>query len=678
MNIKKSISSIVLSLLLLITFLGGCAPKNQPSGITPENETYASRTAGIDFSDEIGKVREYSVLISSSASETEMYAAERLIYYVEQVTGVILSYRADGSYANEKVISIGETDFLTSSGITVDVSELGNDGFVIKSNGDALLICGGSDRGTLYGVFDFIEYYLGVKFLTAEVTYIPQNAEAAVYRSDRTEIPAFEYRVYLDPSSFYNDSTEFTVARRFTSEYLNIPESAGGNLKWFQGYETHNSLYWAGITDYVINGQLDPAYMEAFSNDGENTIINTQVGGLCLYAADLCYTDGINEDGSYATEITMPNGVTRKTAIGMAIAGMESIIRNDQEANNYYLFGQTDTTSRPCLCSNCRSAASKYTDAGIMIRFINALSDAIADFVEEEQIERDITIVMFAYQYSSYAPVVESEEGAFTAIDPTCVPNENVAIRLAPIGMNRFIPYDHERQNDNAYGSDYLQKWESICDNFMLWDYTTYHPRFYWFYPTMPLWHDRLTQANSMGVKYVLLQSNHQERTIYQTILEGYVAAKMLWNPNYDINEIIHEFHRYYFGEEAGTTVDTYIQLMKAACYEALDQNNYAQATGLDYCGKGLLKSVMGLIDDAIFAVNASELPDTEKSLYTERLEMLKFQPRYMYLYNYMQYETDQVQMNIEAEQLISDIMSQGGVYWSEGNLFDLENVIFK
>ena len=135
MNIKKSISSIVLSLLLLITFLGGCAPKNQPSGITPENETYASRTAGIDFSDEIGKVRESSVLISSSASETEMYAAERLIYYVEQVTGVILSYRADGSYANEKVISIGETDFLTSSGITVDVSELGTDGFVIKSNG---------------------------------------------------------------------------------------------------------------------------------------------------------------------------------------------------------------------------------------------------------------------------------------------------------------------------------------------------------------------------------------------------------------------------------------------------------------------------------------------------------------------------------------------------------------
>ena len=90
------------------------------------------------------------------------------------------------------------------------------------------------------------------------------------------------------------------------------------------------------------------------------------------------------------------------------------------------------------------------------------------------------------------------------------------------------------------------------------------------------------------------------------------------------------------------------------------------------------MKSVMGLIDDAIFAVNASELPDAEKSLYTERLEMLKFQPRYMYLYNYMQYETDQVQMNIEAEQLISDIMSQGGVYWSEGNLFDLENVIFK
>ena len=56
----------------------------------------------------------------------------------------------------------------------------------------------------------------------------------------------------------------------------------------------------------------------------------------------------------------------------------------------------------------------------------------------------------------------------------------------------------------------------------------------------------------------------------------------------------------------------------------------------------------------------------------------MKFQPRYMYLYNYMEYETDQVQMNIEAKRFILDVMSAGGMYWAENQLFDAENIIFK
>ena len=668
-----------LTVILACVFAFSAAACNK-GGETPEENggKYAFRTQGIDFDTALGNVSDYKIIVSSSATETEKYAAEQVVKYVYKVSGATVSYAADGKFSDEKVISIGKTEFSETSGVEFDETTLGNDGFVIKNKDSALIIRGGGDRGTLYGAYDFLEYQLGVKWLTADTTYIPETAGAQVYASDRTEIPAFDYRVYLDPSSFFNDSTEFTTARRFTSEYLKISESAGGNLKWYQGYGTHNSLSWVNTEKYVKNGKIDPVYTGAFSNDGNNVLTHEKMGGLCVYAADVCYTDGINEDGSYSAETTNEDGTTRKTAIGMAIEGMTAVIGSDKEENNYYMFGQTDITSRPCLCSRCIAASRKYGDSGIMIRFINALADGVKEYAEKEKITRDIDVVTFAYLWSAFPPVKKNAEGKYEATDKTCVPRDNVTIRLAPITMNRFVPYKSEYQDVNAYGSDYMEKWAAICNKFMVWDYTTYNPRHYWWYPAYTTWRERLTDMKKMGVGYAMLQSNFQERTIYQTIFEGYVASKMLWNPEYDMNELISEFNKYYFGKEAGKLVDEYVALMTAKCYEVLAENEYRESAALSFGNKGLLKSAIAILDEAIENVNSGDYSEKEKSEYIERLEIVKFQPRYMYLYNYMEYETDEVQMNIEAKKFILEVMAKGGVYWAENELFDAESIIFK
>lgn len=688
----KRIFAFVLVLVFALSLAMSCKGKENPgdseesrgsestSESLSEEDDYsrALRTQGIDFGTTVGLVKDYSVAISSSATATEKYAAEQLIKYASEVTGKTLGYSADGAYRGEKVISVGRTESLGAAGIKAEKSELGSDGFVIKTDDETLYICGGDDRGTLYGVYDFLEYFLGVKFLTADVTYVPENQSARVYKADRTEIPAFDYRVYLDPSSFFNDSAELTTARRFTSEYLKIPESAGGNLKWYQGYDTHNSLQWVKVTKYLKNGKLDPVYTEAFANDGVNVIIDEHIGGLCLYAADLCYTDGINEDGTYKTETVNADGTTRKTAIGMTIDGMTEVIKNDKDNNNYYLFGQSDIYNRPCLCSRCVAAAKKYGDSGIMIRFINALAKAVEQFAAEEGIERDIDVVTFAYQWSAQPPVNKNADGTYSVKNETCVPRANVTVRLAPIGMNRFVTYDDPAQDNNVYGSDYMKKWALVCNKFMVWDYTTYNPRHYWWYPAYTTWHDRLTSMKEMGVVYAMLQSNYQERTIYQTIFEPYVASKMLWNPDYDMNELIAEFNRYYFGEVGGKYATEYVSLMTAKCYGELAVNDYKESTALSFANKGFLKSMIALIDEAEEKVKQSADTEENKKAYVQRLEVLKFQPRYMYLYDYMKYEADQVMMNIEAKQFILDVMSAGGVYWAEARLFDAENIIFK
>ena len=94
------------------------------------------------------------------------------------------------------------------------------------------------------------------------------------------------------------------------------------------------------------------------------------------------------------------------------------------------------------------------------------------------------------------------------------------------------------------------------------------------------------------------------------------------------------------------------------------------------YCFEKLEKAI-GLLDQAIGEVEASDLPREQKDTYIQRLEVIKLQPRYMYLYNYMQYETDETQMKIEVRQFIRDAMSHGAVWCREGCKFDLDNLIF-
>ncbi len=150
-----------------------------------------------------------------------------------------------------------------------------------------------------------------------------------------------------------------------------------------------------------------------------------------------------------------------------------------------------------------------------------------------------------------------------------------------------------------------------------------------------------------------------------------------MWNPDYDINELVSEFHKYYLGDIAAPYADEYVQMITAACYEKLEENNYAQGDiMLEYVDKGFLKAVLSNLDAAKAAVEGSDLSREEKDMYIRRIEIIKLQPRYMYLFNYMQYETDEVQMKIEIRQFIIDAMALGARWCREGYLFDLENLV--
>src|SRR5690606_6401629 len=86
------------------------------------------------------------------------------------------------------------TNRLSLADLPADVHPKTKDGFVLHRKGQSLAILGKINRGVLYGVYDFLEQELGVRFLNADHTYVPRLGEVSVKLTTRTFDPPFEYR----------------------------------------------------------------------------------------------------------------------------------------------------------------------------------------------------------------------------------------------------------------------------------------------------------------------------------------------------------------------------------------------------------------------------------------------------------------------------------------------------
>ncbi len=135
----------------------------------------------------------YVIVRGAHASETECKAAEELKKYLGQITGAAFPLAADDAPLLAREIVVGKTN---RGGITAEEEkELGEDGFVIRTEGERLYLIGGSVNGTLYAVYGFLEDYLGCRFYTGTFEKIP--AHPTVFLSpieEDKQIPTFLIR----------------------------------------------------------------------------------------------------------------------------------------------------------------------------------------------------------------------------------------------------------------------------------------------------------------------------------------------------------------------------------------------------------------------------------------------------------------------------------------------------
>lgn len=196
-NVVKKILCAVFSAILLL--YGAACGKNGT-----ENAGNGSDHGGSEVEEMIlfedGK-SEYKIVYPDERTDAEEYAASVLRDYLFQISGVNLPVKQEKfvNYGeNAKIISVGGTAYREQAGISALCDTIEGDGFLIKTSGENIFIDGGNDRGTLYGIYEFLDKYLGVKFLTYDYTYVPKLARFDFGKDRRSADPFFPIQKLYD------------------------------------------------------------------------------------------------------------------------------------------------------------------------------------------------------------------------------------------------------------------------------------------------------------------------------------------------------------------------------------------------------------------------------------------------------------------------------------------------
>jgi len=138
------------------------------------------------------------IVVGKEAEVQVTEAAKTLAHYIEQASGAQLEVIADNELADYKgvTVQIGRTALSNNKEIIPD--GLDDDGFVIYAMGNEVIICGPTPWGTEFGVYEFLERYVGVRWLLPgpDGDDVPTMKNIAIPQGVVKEEPAFFSRLF--------------------------------------------------------------------------------------------------------------------------------------------------------------------------------------------------------------------------------------------------------------------------------------------------------------------------------------------------------------------------------------------------------------------------------------------------------------------------------------------------
>ena len=458
------------------------------------------------------------IVVDKEASLPQQYAAKELADFLKQVTGAQLPVVNNAPADKPRLLVGAAAARLADANFTTD--GLGADGIVIKTIGNDLILAGGEPRGTLYAVYSFLEDYVGCRWWTSKVSFIPKKSNLSFKNLDVRFVPVLEFR-----ETFWLDAFNGTwaVRNKINGHHADISVQQGG--RW----NVNECINWCHTFHNLIPpDKYFDDHPEWFSMiDGVRTpkIMARYQGTEYEMPAQLCLTN-------------------EQMRLEMVKNLKEKFRENPEMA--FFSVSQMDTFPGFDGCCECPACAAVETEedspAGLIIRFVNKVAEDI------EKDFPDIPIGTLAYGYTKKPPRLVK-------------PRANVIVVLCNSGGNFFTPLQDGIHKDIH---DYIGNWSKISKRLWVWDYVTNHSKYVIPHPNLRVLAPNIRFFIANNVKGVFSQGAGASGGAEMAELKAWMTAKLMWNPDLDGQKLVDEFVAGYYGL-AAKDISAYLNLIHDA-----------------------------------------------------------------------------------------------------------------
>lgn len=435
---------------------------------------------------------DYAMVLPYGASKSEKTAAMELRTYLQKISGTRLKLLRKEPQRG-KFIFIGHNKSVADEKPKADDETY----HYITKDGN-LYIWGGSLRGTMYGVFSFLENVMGVRWYTAKYTKIPKRKVFVMPNLRHSESPQLRGRFNCAYTPIHN--LTWCAHNKMNEHFTALDNKYGGTSAIYGG---HSFFYLVPPETYFAS---HPEYYSW--RCGRRTCDNSQ---LCL---------------------SNPEVLPIVT---------NNVLKIIQENPGYwaYCVSQCDNTNF-CECYSCTKIANKYGgQSGLLLWFVNQVAEEVEKFFPEKKIST------MAYLYSRKSP---------TGIKP----RDNVVIRLCNIECCFSHPLTSSQCERNMAFMQDLKDWSKLTTNLYAWDYVVNFFNYLSPFPDFNVLPENIRTFIKYGVTTLLEEGAYDARWGAFSEMRTWVIAKLLWNPHQDVNKLVRQFCYDYYGNAAPKIYEFY------------------------------------------------------------------------------------------------------------------------
>jgi len=495
-----------------------------------------------------------TIVMSKTPTEAEMFAVMELQYYIRIASGVLLPLKTDDQKPGGNIIAVGQNRYNKNS--KLGFKELAPEGFRIKRSGRILSLVGADDAGTAFAVYEFLEKYLGIRWLwpgeLGEV--IPKNKTIAAGAVDLTQEPDFIWRDRGPGGALWGAATgptemhERELLLGVTREHQKQVELWEKRNKW-GGLKIYGGHCLGEIFPPEKYGKTHPEYFALIKGERE--------------------IPGPDYDYKHRGQICTTNPDVVKVAVEWA----RDFFDKNPEYDGIHMTLNDGVGF--CECANCMAL-----DTG---ELINRPGIDAEEMKKQPGKYRIITDRAFTFMNQVAEELQKTHPGKYVmcmAYSRYTNPPKNIKPHKYVIPQYcLWSAYAHANPEEKAKHEEIAAGWAAMSDKMGIYEY--------FINGSWPGLHRLAPYRFAESIKWLYGRGI----TLYQTQsgdefaingLNYYVAGKLLWDTSLDEQQILDDFYATGFGSAADAIKRFHNRLIKAwdreiakdkkvACYSMKD-----------------------------------------------------------------------------------------------------------